>query len=215
MTRIAFFLAVTFVFGGSAGAFEVSNLERCRKIDADSARLACFDAVTADVGASEVGEEASAPSPVPSTDTGAWEVKVEVDPISDDKVLTAAVGSDGQTTGFRKPLLFVRCKNTSLEVFIVWNEFLADESSVTARIDDREPITSRWDQSTDQTASFSPQPKEILLSLIDAKRFSARITPYRSGPITASFPLDGLGTILTAHEDTCGSVKPEATAPVP
>jgi hypothetical protein len=215
MTRFAFFLAVTCAFGGSAGAFEVSNLERCRKIDADSARLACFDAVTAELGTSEVGEKASAPPPVTSTDTGAWEVSVEVDPITDEKVITAAVESDAQSASFRKPILFVRCKAKDLEVFIAWTEYLADETSVTTRIDESDPETSRWEQSTDQTATFAVQPKETIEALREAERYSARITPYRSGPVTASFPVTGLDAILTTHEGVCGQIGQGVTAPAP
>lgn len=199
----------------AAAALEVSDIERCVVIQSDSARLACFDAVTAKLGNPEQGEEVSAPSPVTPTDPGAWEVNVEVDPITDDKIVTAAVESDGQAAGFRKPVIFVRCKAKSLEVFIAWTEYLADEDSVTTRIDDRDPVTSRWSQSTDQTASFALQPKETVQSLMNAERYSARITPYRSAPVTASFPVGGLSAILASHEDACGQITLDTTAPAP
>lgn len=40
-------VAVLLICKGAAAALEVSDLERCRMIESNSARLACFDAVTA------------------------------------------------------------------------------------------------------------------------------------------------------------------------
>lgn len=185
-------------------AFDLANLERCKAIEANSPRLACFDAVTSEMGGDTAPEpepeatDASAP-----TSTGAWQVIVEVDPITDDTVLTAALESDAAFGSLNKPTLILRCKAGMPELFISWGNFLGDETSVTTRIDDQEPQTTSWSPSTDQSASFAHNPHDLLRSLRTSVKFSARTTPYRSGPITGSFPVTGLDAILTIHIDAC------------
>jgi hypothetical protein len=195
------------LFSTPSLAFGFADIERCKAIQADEPRLACFDAVTAEVGEGGSNDEADEPSPVSSGDTGAWQIIVDIDPITDEKILTAAVESDARSSSFGKPVLLVRCKSKSSEAFIAWSEYLADETVVTVRIDESEPKSSSWSQSTDQTSTFAYQPADFLKSIREAKRLSARITPYRSGPVTANFPIAGLDAILTSHEDVCGVGK--------
>lgn len=185
-------------------AFEPSDVVRCKAIAADAPRLACFDAVTADIGGQEPAVEAEKPPEAQNQDTGVWQVNLEVDPITDEKILTAAVESDLSSSSYRKPALIVRCKSKLPEIFIAWNDYLGDESVVTVRIDDNEPKSSSWSQSTDQSATFAFQPADFLASILDASRVSARITPYHSGPVTANFPISGLKGVMATNGDLCG-----------
>lgn len=198
---------VVVLFGAPSFAFDRADIERCKRILADGPRLACFDAVTAGVVVLKPDDGKTEPAPASPDGTGQWQVMVEVDPITDQKVVTAFLPSEGRSSSVRRPALVIRCKSRSAEVFINWNDYLSDETSVTIRVDENAPRTERWSPSTDQTATFSPQPDALLKQARKANRVSARITPYRSGPVTVTFPVSGLDAILSEHEEVCGTAK--------
>ena len=105
----------------------------------------------------------------------------------------ASLNTDEGNDRSGKPFqMTVRCQNTRTEVFISWRTFLGTRGlEVTTRIDKSPALTSYWSVSTDNVASFMPQPVTTLKKFEGASRFLVNLTPYGEGPITAVFDISG------------------------
>lgn len=108
------------------------------------------------------------------------------------------------TIGRSEPALIIRCRENKTDVFIGWGVYLGiDETQSTIRIDDRDPVTSTWNLSTNYQSAFHRQPIPFLRQLNTAQRLAARITPYGANPATVTFTLDGLSELLPEVAETC------------
>lgn len=144
-----------------------------------------------------------APGPtLAADDAGAWVVgEIESDPITDAAAATSILPAEGSST----IALIVRCRAPITEVFIGWSDYLADNDRVTLRLDDEEPVERSWPMSTDSTATFYPGNGDTFAkTLLAHEVMVARVTPYNSGPLTATFQLAGIETALAPVREACG-----------
>jgi type VI secretion system VasI family protein len=190
-SRVAFILiAPTLVLATYANAQQNDALDSCRKIENEVARLNCYDAMAAKFNSTdETAEQGLDKLDESIAGSGKWLVEQNADPMSDQPMFTAALAADEGGTAYRKPTLFIRCKNKSAEVYIGWNAFLSDNTFVTVRFGDQAPAGSNWLSSTDETATFLDYARveQFLESAMGVETIAARTEPYRSGPVTAVF----------------------------
>ncbi|SIN82745.1 type VI secretion system-associated protein TagO [Vannielia litorea] len=182
------------------------SIARCVSIKNEVARLNCYDAAAssfADVD--REGRPVEIPTkPTVADGTGKWNYQSSSDPLTDEAVFTAYVTSDYPSAG-RDPILFVRCKSNSIDAYIAWNEYLSDNTTVTVRFGDDEPETSNWASAVDETATFVPggRLQAFLTRMMTVDKLTARIQPYREGPVTAVFDLTGMKTVFDPYRDLC------------
>ena len=142
-----------------------------------------------------------------SSGSGRWIVNVDTDPMSDETVVFFALpASSGRSRYGDPPLLAIRRSGSSDNVYIIWNDYLADEPQmVEYRIDDGSTRRSGWSLSTDNQATFYPDDdREFIRELVKADRFVARTTPYNESPVTAVFDLSGLKGLVEEHGEHVG-----------
>lgn len=150
-----------------------------------------------------VGSCATGVAPtLPAGDAGAWMVgEIESDPITDAASATSILRAEGST----RIALVVRCQSPITDVFISWSDYLADNDRVTLRLDDEEPVERSWPMSTDSTATFYPGNGDTFAkTLLEHEVMVARVTPYNSGPVTATFTLAGIEAALAPVREACG-----------
>jgi hypothetical protein len=80
-----------------------------------------------------------------------------------------------------------------------------DWADVTYRIDDRPLVTDRWWISSDGTNIYKfSAAKELILNLASGNALIARVTPYASAPITGTWNLNGIGSVVDTLGEGCG-----------
>lgn len=141
--------------------------------------------------------------------TGAWRVSTETSPIDDSTNVHLALDSTNSITGRfgsnAQPRLYIRCKEKTTEVFVVWDVYLGiDETDILHRLDDRPARTLEWSISTDYKAAFYPgNDISFARELQKHDKLLLRVTPYGESPVTATFELAGLENAIESLKQAC------------
>jgi hypothetical protein len=154
-----------------------------------------------------------AQGPTTKMDNGKWESQEEVSPIDGSRAVylnlkaEQSVPGVGELNGF--PLLVIRCKSRATDVFINTGSLPFDPDrggkfSVRLRLDDGQPFTQYWNESSSYDSLFSPDPIELAKELAAAKKLAFEFTPMGSGPVATWFDLTGLDVMMAKVSDACG-----------
>ena len=147
-------------------------------------------------------------SPAPSAETSpTWQLNTATNPAdgSTTVVLYREAMEVRAHSGARAPILYVRCKSGSTELYIDWHDYIPGTShQVTTRLD-RGPAQARpWTLSRSNVATFYPSsPIDFLQALLQAKLLYAEATPYNTAPVTAVFDLEGLADTIEPLRAAC------------
>ena len=187
-----------------------SGLATCAKLGSDLQRLICFDALVAANPAADTAPAAASPDTPPPA--GNWQIIQETNPMDDSQTVILLLPESGAGDALgRKAELYLRCRSSTLEAFISWQDYLASDGGydtkakdVTLRWDSEVPNTQRLDTSTDATATFLPAPNSFYKTLLHHKKLVGQVVPYNAGPRTAVFDLPGLQAIAAPLRAACG-----------
>ena len=104
----------------------------------------------------------------------------------------------------KRVFLILRCKSNKTELYIIWNDYLGNESDVLTRVGKAKATTRRWSLSTDSQSTFYPEsPISFIKRLSASNTLVAQVTPYNESPVTAVFKLAGLGNAIAPLQQTC------------
>ena len=130
---------------------------------------------------------------------GDWVVSESLDPMDDSPRVFALLDAQKQDI-FSDITLIARCSSNRTEVYVDWDDYLADDRQTVAY---RFPPTSmrqeRWSVSTDNTATFASRPIPLLVS----QQLVMRTTPYNESPVTAIFDLTGARHAIGKVAEAC------------
>jgi TonB family protein len=107
------------------------------------------------------------------------------------------------------PILFVRCRDQQLMIYVATGWLLQSDDSVTGltpvRIgwDTAAAQGARWIRSTDNTAAFAPDPFAFLAALQAHGALRFEIHPVDVAAITVAFNTQGLSTHVWAITSAC------------
>nr|WP_255743756.1 type VI secretion system-associated protein TagO [Aliiroseovarius sediminis] len=145
--------------------------------------------------------------------SGVWRVRTNINPIDDTQTVTLSLTAETGTSRLGEPVTFIaRCKSNTTEAYVVWGDFLGDDSGdvysewkrVTVRIGAGQPREERWGVSTDRNATFAPSwAGNFLKELLDENRLVLQTIPYGENPNTAIFEVSGLRSVLGELAETC------------
>ncbi|WP_417260673.1 hypothetical protein [Celeribacter sp.] len=148
-----------------------------------------------------------------SAGSGAWRVRTETNPIDDTQTVTLTLAAETGTSRSGAPVTFIaRCKSNTTEAYVVWSDFLGDDSGdvhsewkrVTVRIGTEQARVERWGVSTARDATFVPGwAGNLLKELLDEDRLVLQTIPYGENPNTAIFDVSGLRVVLDELAQTC------------
>lgn len=182
-------------------------ISTCASILPDAERLICFDAIAK-------GAEGDGPAiaPTPAVLIGKWQVDRTKNPVDDSETVIATLVADSGASSFGQPvILLVRCQSKTTEVFISWNDYLATDGdfnsgykNVLTRVGTEPASTSHWATSTDQKATFAPDPTILLRKMAVYNSFVAQTTPYNESPVTAVFDTTGIRQAIAPVNEVCG-----------
>jgi len=190
--------------------------EVCAAIEADSARLACYDEIhRAPRPEAPVAEAAAAPAPavqvaVPSR----WSVRPTQSQFDDSARVILSVLSERPVRGrFGAPApatLMIRCEENTSSLFVHFNDlFMSDIQGygrVDYRVDDRRP------ESVSMTASDNHQALGLwrggrsipfIRGLFGGERLYLRATPFNENRVEMVFPIAGLEEAIAPLRAAC------------
>jgi type VI secretion system protein VasI len=126
-----------------------------------------------------------------------WSFKSEVSPLDDKPIVFIFKESNESVkVGYKtiRPVLFIRFKEGNLSCFINYGIFLGTGyTSVTMRMDKKDPRTHKWEISNNRESIFYPSGvKWFVDNLIESKTLLIQVTPYGESTITNSFDLKGI-----------------------
>ena len=144
---------------------------------------------------------------------GAWRLSTGTNPIDDSKTVTLSLAAEIGSSRFGEPITFVaRCKSNKTEAYVVWGEFLGDDSrdvyaqwkNVIVRVGTGVARSEQWGVSTDRKATFAPSwAGNLLKELLDEDQLVLQTIPYGENPSTAIFNVSGLRNVLGELAGTC------------
>lgn len=174
-------------------AIAQTEVAKCKAINDDKRRLTCYDFA---VGRNSKKTERK----------GKWYTQIKNNPIDDTAIVIArAVSDSGRSTYGKKIIIIARCKSHKTTIYIDWSSYLGgDKSKITTGIDNKPAQTESWSVSTDNQATFAPNPIMLLRQLAKGNRYVARLIPYRSNPIVAVFNLTGSAAAIGKVAEECG-----------
>ena len=181
-----------------------SNLEsefsECANKSEMADRLICYDNLAVDRGLLKSRAQSK-------SDKGNWRVEVETSPIDDSKTVVVSTPSTEKIKaryGFVEPILFLRCKEGELNMYIHWGTFIGTQDAyLTLRFGTEEAYDEAWSTSTSRKATFAPNPAAKIRGLERVEKFLARVTPYGENPVLASFDTTGLKEASAQLKEVC------------
>jgi type VI secretion system VasI family protein len=157
--------------------------------------------------AAEPPDEVEAP-PVAAEGWQVHEAGVEADEDHPGSVLlTRRAG--GAASGAFRPRLVLGCEEGVTLAYVEWGTPLGDaaEVPVQVRVDDAPEQPLRWQRSHDGEAAGlwdDSTSVPFLRTLLGHARLATRVTPAGAAPLTATFALDGLDSLIVPVRALCG-----------
>ncbi len=189
--------------GASAGDLRAA-IGQCAKLTGADGRLACYDRIAASLGlrarpAARLGKQ--------------WTLRRDENPLDDTATVYGfTVAVSGENMWDKAPVLVVRCKSNSTEIYVNWSTYLGDDGdlggasfkTITYRVDKDEPRTGRWGLSTDSEATFAVNPIALMRRMVGAERLVVRVVPFQQDPIVAVFDISNGRPVYQEVAKTCG-----------
>ncbi len=170
------------------------DIARCAAIQNDVERLAAYDALAERLGVARPATETI-------TGSGKWRLRTDTSPMDDTKSYFLSLDAEAPVgTGFRAgtPTMMIRFREEKFDCFISYPLFIgSDTTDVTARIDRQQPVTRKWNISTDHKAIFAPgDARQFVRYMTTAESLVVRLTPYGESPVTTTFDIRGLNEAI-------------------
>jgi hypothetical protein len=135
-----------------------------------------------------------------------WQKIVDTDPLDGSKDVQMLMGTVNRLPSQKDNVILVlTCTQGATDAYVVWRQYLGVyDPEVTWRVGSDPSVTETWVLSTDNEATFSPGPVELIKRMMTNDSFLIQTTPFGSAPVTMSFNTAGLKTEITELRATCG-----------
>jgi hypothetical protein len=153
-----------------------------------------------------------------SAEGARWFIFESSHPITDAKMVAARLyAKEGEGIHGGSPAFTLRCQGARLESWVSWDSFVGNNGAVvTSRLDQAEPVSFPWRPSRDGVATFYPRNANVFLKTLQgAEQVVMRVTPYDDNPVTATFDLSQLQSVIDAMPDCPPQETPPPPSPPP
>ena len=135
-----------------------------------------------------------------------WQKIVDTNPLDGSKDVQMLMGTVNRLPSQKDNVILVlTCTQGATDAYVVWRQYLGVyDPEVTWRIGSDPSVTETWVLSTDNEATFSPEPVELIKRMMTNDSFLIQTTPFGSAPVTMAFNTAGLKTEITELRETCG-----------
>ena len=134
-----------------------------------------------------------------------WQKVVDTDPLDGSKNIQMLMGTVNRSTSQKDPVILVlTCTQGATNAYVVWRRYLGVyDPEVTWRIGSDPSVSETWILSTDNEATFAPDPVELIKHMMTNDMFMIKTTPFGSAPVTMAFNTAGLKTEVAELRETC------------
>jgi hypothetical protein len=146
-----------------------------------------------------------------------WLIFESTDPRTDARMVAATrYANEGEGVRGDSRAFTLRCREARLESWVTWDSFIgSDGAVVTYRLDQAEPVSFTWVSSQDGRATFYPRNANVFLRALQrAEQVILRVTPRGGSPVTATFDLSQLESVIDVMPD-CPPREPPPPPPRP
>lgn len=135
-----------------------------------------------------------------------WQIIVDTDPLDGSKDIQMLIGTVDRLPSQHDPVILVlTCMQGTTSAYVVWRRYLGVyDPEVTWRVGSDPSVTETWVLSTDNEATFSPEPVELIKNMLTNDLFLIKTTPFGNAPITMEFNTAGLKTEVAELREACG-----------
>lgn len=145
---------------------------------------------------------------------GRWQMEEGRSPMDDSPTVLLSLAASGTLTNAAgaevAPTLFVRCLESTTEVFVHTELPALPEpgsdgtTTVRFRVDDEPAVRQRWVDSTDRLAYFAPEGIPLARRLASARTLRWEYTALADGRHIVEFDVRGLDALLPDVAEACG-----------
>ena len=132
--------------------------------------------------------------------------------MDDSSSISVEKNSENTVSGWLKtlrPTLIIRCLENKTDVIFntgssftpVYGEY--NKAKIRYRIDNKNPITQYWSESTDNDAAFAPKAISLIKSLKNSEKLRIEFNPFNANPAVAEFDMRGIKIHLEEISKTC------------
>ena len=134
-----------------------------------------------------------------------WQIIIDTNPIDNSKSVQMLIGAVNPLPSQDKDaILVLSCMQGSTNAYVVWRRYLGVyDPEVTWRVGPDPSVTETWVLSTDNEATFAPEPVKLIKPMMTNDLFLIKTAPFGSGPVTIEFNTAGLKTEVTELRETC------------
>lgn len=134
-----------------------------------------------------------------------WQKIVDVDPLDGSKDMQMLIGAVNRSSSQQNTVILVlTCTQGATNAYVVWRQYLGVyDPEVTWRVGSDPSVTETWVLSTDNEATFSPRPVELIKQMMTNDLFLIKTTVFGSTPVTMEFNTAGLKAEVIELRETC------------
>lgn len=135
-----------------------------------------------------------------------WQSIVEIDPVNGSASVQMMVAAVDRSPSEQHPVaLVLSCLDRSTDVYVIWRQYMGVyDVDVSWRVDSEETIEETWSLSTDNEATFAPQPLALIKRMMVSEQFQIKAAPFGSSPVTHVFDITGLKREVNPLLKACG-----------
>jgi len=134
-----------------------------------------------------------------------WQLIVDTDPLDGSKDIQMLMGTVNRLPTQHDPVILVlTCMRGTTSAYVVWRRYLGVyDPEVTWRVGSDPSVTETWVLSTDNEATFAPEPVELIKNMMTNDLFLIKTTLFGSDPVTMEFNTAGLKTEVEELREAC------------
>jgi hypothetical protein len=134
-----------------------------------------------------------------------WQKMVDTNPLDGSKDIQMLMGTVNRLPSQKDQVILVlTCTQGATNAYVVWRRYLGVyDPEVTWRVGSDPSVSETWVLSTDNEATFAPEPVELIKRMMTNDMFLIKTTPFGSAPVTTAFNTAGLKTEIAELRETC------------
>jgi hypothetical protein len=135
-----------------------------------------------------------------------WQSIVSTDPSNGTDIVQMMVPATDRSPSQQNPVaLVLSCHNRSTDAYVIWRQYMGVyDLEVNWRVGSEETVAETWSLSTDNEATFAPEPVQLIKRMLGSNQFLIKASPYGSGPVTHLFDTTGLQAEIAPLRKACG-----------
>ena len=134
-----------------------------------------------------------------------WQLVVESDPQDSSKTVHMMIAAVNRLESQKdNAALVLSCEGGTTDVYVIWRQYLGSyDLDVTWRVGSDPDVSETWSLSTDNEASFAPEPVQLIKHMMSIDLLLIKTSPFGSSPVTLQFNTAGLEKEVTPLREAC------------